>query len=169
MEISFGMAYGQEIVACSQQTEKDKFEKETNDIYNRLAPFVPNMKKSSWEEAKDLTKNAISYREKLLSKQIDNKMWSKFAHTPLTPEYHDKLPNYNGIDSSTKNIMLVPQKLISDAKCGVSAKEQSVPLEVFNFFKYEQNNNRNFNYNFYNALRCVGSHNRICSGYISRT
>ena len=33
------------------------------------------------------------------------------------------------------NIMLIPQKLISDEKCGVTAQQQSVPLSVFNSFK----------------------------------
>ncbi len=140
MEVLFAKAYGQEIVACSEKTTKEEFDKETADIYNRLSPFAPDMKKADWDEVEALTQNGVSYRERLLNKHIDSKMWKKFAQTTLSPEYSKTLPKYEGIDTASNNIMLIPQKLFSDGKCGVSAQQQSVPLEAFNFFKYEDNN-----------------------------
>lgn len=40
MELLFAKAYNmKEVVACSEKTTKEEFEKETEDIYNRLSPF----------------------------------------------------------------------------------------------------------------------------------
>lgn len=140
MELLFAKAYGKEVIACSEKTTKEEFEKETTDIYNRLSSFTSNMKKATWEEAKNLSQQGISYRERLLSEQVNSDMWDNFASTTLSPTFRDDLPKYKGLHTSTTNIMLIPQKLVSDGLCGVNAKQQSVPLEVFDFFKNEKNN-----------------------------
>ena len=140
MECMFGLAYGKKLVACSLQTEKEKFEKETCDIYNRLSPFVSNMEKAKWEEAENLIKNGVSFREMLKKEQTEGEMWNKFAQITLTPKQENNLPNYSSVDSHSTNIMLIPQKLFSDGQCGLTAQQQCVPLEVFNFFKSEPNN-----------------------------
>ena len=56
MELSFGRAHNQEIVAFSEKDNKEDFEKEVADIYERLSPFVPEMKVATWDEAKEIQK-----------------------------------------------------------------------------------------------------------------
>ena len=128
MELLFAQAYGKEVVACSEKTKKEVFEKETADIFNRLSPFIPNMKIATWEEVEaEKYAKVISYRTELTSKKIDKSMWTKFAQTTLSPKYRENLPKYNGLKTSKLNVMLIPQKLISDGKCGFDAKQQSAP------------------------------------------
>ncbi len=138
MELLFAKTYNmKEVVACSEKTTKEEFEKETEDIYNRLSPFFPNMKKASWDKSKKLLKEGVSYRKKILTKKISGAMWKTFAKHKLNPKRRKNLPKFEGVDDKSFKVMLIPQKLFSDGLCGVSAKQQSVPLEAFGFFKYE--------------------------------
>lgn len=140
MELNFGKLHNQEIVAFSEKDNKEDFEKETADIYERLSPFVPNMKIATWEDAPKIQKNGVSYRKKFLDKELDETEWDGFAQTRLTPENHKHLPKFSGLTSSSLVVMLIPQKLFTDGKCGLSAKQQTVPLEVFNSFKSDKSN-----------------------------
>ena len=138
MELNFGQLHNQEIVACSEKDNKEDFEKETADIYERLSPFVPNMKIATWEDAPKIKENGISYRKSLLDKELSESDWNKFAQTTFSLKTHNKSPKFRELHSQSLVTMLIPQKLFTDGKCGLSAKQQSVPLEVFNFFKAEK-------------------------------
>ncbi len=150
MEANFAQAYGQKAVACSDKTTKEEFEKETADIYARLSPFIPDMEIATWEQAETLHQYGVSYRKKLLDKQVGSSMWYDFANTTLSPTHQEDLPKYNSLGAKTFNVMLIPQKLVSDNLCGVSAKQQSVPLDVFNFFMYEKDNQYILGQHFHN-------------------
>ena len=138
MDLNFGQLHNQEIVACSEKDNKEDFEKETADIYERLSPFVPNMKIATWEDAPKIKENGISYRKSLLDKELSESDWNKFAQTTFSLKTRNKSPKFRELHSQSLATMLIPQKLFTDGKCGLSAKQQSVPLEVFNFFKAEK-------------------------------
>lgn len=58
----------------------------------------------------------------------------KFAASRLTPTNTNGLPTYPGM-SNRLNTLFIPQKLISDGECGITAEQQSLPLAVFEFLK----------------------------------
>jgi len=138
MELNFGKLHNQEIVAFSEKYNKEDFEKEVKDIYERLSPFVPDMKVATWDNAQELQKRGISWRKVLLDKKLNQNDWDMFAQTSLSPKHPKQLPEFKNLQSASDVVMLIPQKLFSDGKCGLSASQQTVPLEVFNFFKSEE-------------------------------
>ena len=135
MELGFATAYNQTPVAFSEKQEQVDFEKDVEDIYNRLSPFVPNMIKASWENRDDFLSQGVSYRQKLLAKEIDQNMWNDFAKVKLSAQTTDDLPKFKSLKQYEHNVLMIPQKLFSDGLCNLSAAQQSVPLEVFDFLK----------------------------------
>lgn len=135
MELGFATAYKQKPIAFSEKDNQDDFEKEVEDIYNRLSPFVPNMTKASWENRDTLLAKGVSYRKKLLAKEINQDMWNEFAKVKLLPHTTDDLPKFKGLKTYEHNVLMIPQKLFSDGLCNLTATQQSVPLEVFDFLK----------------------------------
>lgn len=140
MELNFGKLYNRKIVACSEKDNKEDFEKETADIYERLSAFAPDMEMATWEDRAKIRKKGISYRQKLLDKKLNENDWDKFAQTSLSPQTNKQLPQFRGLNSQSLVVMLIPQKLFTDGKCGLSAKQQTVPLAAFNSFKHEKEN-----------------------------
>ena len=47
MDTVYAVAYNQQPFAFSEKDNREDFEKEVDEIYERLSPFVPNMKKAS--------------------------------------------------------------------------------------------------------------------------
>lgn len=71
--------------------------------------------------------------------KLADEMWGKFVTARLVPTQNTNLlPQFNGMKANRKNMLLIPQKLISDGECGVTAQQQSLNPTVFNFLK-EQN------------------------------
>ena len=71
--------------------------------------------------------------------KLADEMWERFVTARLVPTQNTNLlPQFNGMKANRKNLLLIPQKLISDGECGVTAQQQSLSPEVFNFLK-EQN------------------------------
>ena len=135
MELNFGKLRNQEIIACSEKGDKEEFDKETADIDERFSPFISNMKIATWEECSNVLKNGVSYRKKLLDGEFRDNDWNDFAKTTLSLQENENLPEFEGVNSASFIVMLTPQKLITDGKCGLSVEQQTIPLEVFNFFK----------------------------------
>lgn len=140
MELNFAAAYNQEPVVFSEKDNKEDFEKEVAEIYERFSPMFPDIKVATWDEREKFTEQGVSWRRELLDKKIDATMWEQFAQTGLKPQVQTDLPRFAGIKDDSRNILLIPQKLISDGKCGVTAQQQTVPLSAFNFFKNEKGN-----------------------------
>lgn len=140
MELNFAKAYRQQPVVFSEKNNKEEFEKEVAEIYERFAPMFPEIKRATWDDAREVAEEGVSWRAELLNKRITADMWRDFAYTKLEPRFHFDLPMFKGIDRGKKNVLLIPQKLISDGKCGVTAQQQTVPLNVFNFFNNEEGN-----------------------------
>ena len=140
MELGFATAFNQKPIAYSEKDNKEEFEKEVADIYERFSPMFPDMRRASWDEAGNLAEQGVSWRKELLDRKIDAAMWGKFAQAKLKPQMSSDLPKFAGIKRDSRNVLLIPQKLISDGKCGVTAQQQTVPLSAFNFFKNEEGN-----------------------------
>ena len=133
--LKFAKAYGLTPVAFSEKATEEAFTAEVNQIYNNLVAFAPNMVKASWEERESWA-NGWNVRQDILTGKITPEMWMKFATIWLSAE-DENLPMFEGLDYRV-NVMFVPQKLRSDNCCGVTAAQQSLTPECFDFLKKSQ-------------------------------
>ncbi len=119
-------------VAFSMKDTKEAFTAEVEQIFNNLSAFAPEMVKACWEERDTYHKNGWDIRADLLAGKITDEMWQAFATGKLTlaDENRKGLPQFNGL-AEDDNILFIPQKLKSDGHCGITAEQQSLPLEVF--------------------------------------
>lgn len=132
----YAKAMGLTPVAFSEKDSEVDFTAQVEQIYNNLAFFAPNMVKATWEEREQLLAEGLNIREKILQDAVTDDEWLKIAQTTLTPN-PEEIPGLPKYSLSGKNIMFVPQKLISDGRCGSTAEEQSVGYNVFDFLKEE--------------------------------
>lgn len=100
----------------------------SNDIV--AVPFADREKyeNMSWDLIADLKAGKLA-----------DEMWERFVTARLVPTQNtNTLPQFAGMRANRKNLLIIPQKLISDGECGVTAQQQSLNPTVFNFLK-EQN------------------------------
>lgn len=60
--------------------------------------------------------------------------WEKFFSRPFELALQFDEPDFPLPKLGVKEVMMIPQKLVSDEKLGVTAAQQSLPLSVFEFF-----------------------------------
>ncbi len=129
-------AYGLTAVAISKKENREEFEKEVDQIYNNLS-FFYDLKKSTWEERKSYLAQGWDVRQDLLEGKISKAIWDKVAKIQMLPDLTQRadLPRFASLKPEGHNVLFVPQKLQSDEACGVTAAQQSVDLNVFEFLK----------------------------------
>lgn len=81
-----------------------------------------------------LKKDSYDFVADLAARRLPADVWKELAQTFFTPRSENGRTEYRELRG--KEIMLfVPQKLVSDEKCGVSARQKSLPMDVFAFLK----------------------------------
>jgi hypothetical protein len=134
MALDFAKAYGVEVYIVPNKDEAVEYRVEAERIYCMMAPFyrhieiVPFAQKGECE-ARDII-------AELKNGTLPLEAWDKFFSTALTPTISDT-PEYH---LGTNPVLMVPQKLISDGQCGVTAQQQSLSPVVFSFLKDENVN-----------------------------
>ena len=122
-------------VAFSEKETQEEFEAQVDQIYNNLVFFCPELQKASWDQRETLASVGWNIRQDLLEGKMVQANWDGFALSKLTPSLNEPLPVFAELRKYDHRTMFVPQKLMSDGKCGVNANEQSVSLDVFEFIK----------------------------------
>lgn len=120
-------------VAFSNKETEEAFAAEVNQIYNNLVAFAPNMIKANWENREMFLAKGWDVRADIIAGRISSDMWSAFANSRLAAQ-EEGLPMFDGL-TGMSNILFVPQKLKSDGQCGISAEQQSLPLDTLSFLK----------------------------------
>ena len=129
-------ALGLELVAFSEKETQEEFEAQVSQIMTNLSFIAPEMRPAKWEERETLPRRGWNARQSLLDGEITEAEWKLFAEYPaLQPEIKEPLPRFLSVPRYRTNIMFVPQKLVSDGQCGVTAAQQSVQPQAFNFMK----------------------------------
>lgn len=136
--INFAATKNSQPVAFSYKETEEDFTAEVSQIYNNLSAFAPRMIKAQWKDREMFLAEGWNVRADILSGNISPEMWKAFASRTLSIEENNLLPEFSGL-AKTKNILFVPQKLKSDGVCGISAKQQSLPLEALLFLKDSPN------------------------------
>lgn len=139
MALNFAKALNMPVAIIPNKETEEEFNAESEKILANLSflsndivavPFADREKYEamSWDIIADLKAGKLA-----------DDMWERFVTARLVPTQNTNLlPQFNGMRANRKNLLLIPQKLISDGECGVTAQQQSLSPEVFNFLK-EQN------------------------------
>ena len=122
---------GMKVLICPEKDDKAAYEEEAQAILSvmsffyddmRIVPFCARNLVQSWDIVADLR-----------SGKIKEEIWDIFFSDTLEPQWEAK-PYYN---LSSRLIGFVPQKLVSDGGCGITAAQQSVDPSVLDFLKDE--------------------------------
>ena len=139
MALNFAKALNMPVVVIPAKETEAEFNTESEKILANLSFLsndivaVPFADRAKYE--------ALSYDiiADLKAGKLADEMWEKFVTARLVPTQNTNLlPQFNGMRANRRNMLIIPQKLISDGECGVTAQQQSLNPTVFNFLK-EQN------------------------------
>lgn len=130
MSLNFAKALNRLVLIAPNKDNKEEYDTEAKKIYDNMSPLYNNIEivafeykeVAAWDIVNDLKKGKITAE-----------MWHDFAAETLELDA-ENLPEYNALKGK-QNVLVVPQKLISDGKCGITAQQQSLPLEVIDFLK----------------------------------
>lgn len=138
MALNFAKALDMPVTVIPAKEKEEEYEAESEKILANMSFFtdslvlVPFADRAKYE--------ALSYDiiADLKAGKLADEMWSKFVAARLVPTHNALLPQFNGMRANRKNLLLVPQKLVSDNACGVTAQQQSLSPDVFNFLKEQK-------------------------------
>lgn len=130
--VNFAKAFNLEVVIIPNKDNKEDYEKEAETILNNMSFFYDRITIVPFEEKEAANASAWDIIGDLKAGTLDDDLWNNFATSRLVPSNLENLPAYNGL-ANRENVLVIPQKLISDGECGITAKQQSLPLEAFEF------------------------------------
>ncbi len=131
MAVNFAKAFNFDVVIVPNKDEKKAYDEEAEKIFQNMSFFYDRISIVPFEEKDHPAWDIIA---ELKAGKLENSLWTKFASSKLTPANTDGLPTYPGMNKEN-NTLFIPQKLVSDGECGVTAEQQSLPLFVFDFLK----------------------------------
>lgn len=134
MALKFAKSLGATVYILPKKETKEEFDAESKKIYDNLSSLYSNLKCVDFEEKETYEAKAWDVIGDLKAEKLYGKLWDCFAENALSPDFDDNLPQYSSLKNK-ENILMVPQKLISDGECGINAEQQSLPLQVFDFLK----------------------------------
>lgn len=133
MAVAIAKAVGVVVKAVSKKETKEEYEKDVNNIYEKLSPFYTDIEVVPFEEKERFIEAGWDVIQELKDGKFDATLWDKMASSRLTPSF-DGLRRYPQLEGK-KNVLFVPQKLQSDGECGVTAAQQSLNPQVLAFMK----------------------------------
>lgn len=139
MALNFSKALNMPVAIIPNKETAEEFEAESEKILANLSffsndiitvPFADRAKYEalSWDIIADLKAGKLA-----------DEMWERFVTARLVPTQNtNTLPQFRSMRANRKSLLLIPQKLISDGECGVTAQQQSLSPNVFNFLKEQK-------------------------------
>ena len=135
MSLNFAKALKRLVLIAPNKDNKEEYDIEARKIYDNMSPLYNNIEIVDFEYKEVAAWDIVN---DLKNGKITAEMWHDFAAETLELDA-ENLPEYNALKGK-QNVVVVPQKLISDGKCGITAQQQSLPLEVFDFLKERTEN-----------------------------
>lgn len=136
MALNFAHALGLEVVIIPNKEEPQEFEEESKKIYDNMSFFYRRIFTISYKDRQFYEEMSRDIIGELKAGTLPNDLWKEFAESELRPSpFFGNLPEFYELYDGKPNILVVPQKLLSDNACGVTAAQQSVNPAVFNFLK----------------------------------
>ena len=131
--VNFAQAFGVTGIILPKKDNKEDFEAESSKIFDILSFFSGNLETVPFEEREKAEAEGWDVIADLKAGTLPDEVWNKFAFSQLIPQFTEGLPEYKGMAQGS--VLFIPQKLISDGECGVTAAQQSVNPQVFAFLK----------------------------------
>lgn len=138
MAVNFAQAFGKKVVIIPAKDNEADFNAESEKIFANLSFFTKDLVKINFSEKEEYEKMSTDIIADLKAGKLADELWTKFANSRLVPTTTEGLHKFAGMRRNRKNLLLIPQKLISDGECGVTAQQQSVNPSVFNFLKEQK-------------------------------
>lgn len=133
MALAIAKALGMAVKAVSKKENKEEYNKDVNNIFEKLSPLYDNLEIVPFEEKERFLAVGWDIVQELKDGKFDATLWDKMASSRLTPSFKG-LRHYAQLEGQ-KNVLFVPQKLKSDGECGVTAAQQSLNPEVLGFMR----------------------------------
>lgn len=124
-------SYNKKVVIIPKAETKDEFTLKSLITLYQLQFFYQKICMINWEEREKYEEEGFDFVAALVAKQIPDTEWEHFAKFKLEPTYEVSMEYNVGGDYG----FFIPQKLISDGKCGVTAEQQSIQPEMLDFLK----------------------------------
>lgn len=139
MALNYAKALNMPVAIIPAKETEEEYEAESEKILANLSFLSNDIVRVPFAERQKYEAMSWDIIADLKAGKLADEMWSKFVTARLVPTQNTNLlPQFNGMRANRKNMLLIPQKLISDGECGVNAQQQSLNPTVFNFLK-EQN------------------------------
>ena len=140
MDLNFSQALNMPVAIIPNKETAEEFEAESKKILENLSFFSNDIITVPFAEKKKYEALSWDLIADLTGENLADEVWGKyFVKARLVPtQSTNSLPKYPGMRPNRKNLLLIPQKLVSNNACGVNAQQQSLSPEVFSFLK-EQN------------------------------
>jgi len=130
MAVRFAEALGVKALIIPEKEQFEEYEKESERIFSFMRFFSPAVKQVPFN-----MRNMFEVRDiisELKAGKLADEEWDIFFNGNCKPTISGNLPVYH-IEKPA--VLFVPQKLISDGLCGITAEQQSLTPAVFNFLK----------------------------------
>ena len=131
MAVNFAEALNLPIYIIPKKETEEEYNLESEKIYQNMKFFSNSLIQVPFSERATVIRDIIG---ELKSGTLEDEMWKVFFSHRLVPTEFIG-PDVTELWDSDTNILFVPQKLISDGECGVTAQQQSLSPDVFNFLK----------------------------------
>lgn len=133
MAIQNAAVENRKVAVIPNKDTREEYDAEAQKIINNMSFFCSNLIKVPFEERE--TAQVSDVVRLLKEDKLPDDSWNAFASIRLEPQENTEvLTQYPALEDGN-NILVIPQKLLSDNECGVTAVQQSLPLEVFDFLR----------------------------------
>lgn len=135
MQLNFAEALKLTPAIMPEKESKEEYEAECTAIYEKLKFFSDKIIKVPYEKREEISAETYDVLANLKNKEP--LPWNRFARNKLIPQF-ESTTSFPALDAcSKKKILIIPQKLLSDNACGITAAQQSLNPEVFSFIKHQ--------------------------------
>ena len=139
MALNFAKALNVPVAIIPNKETEEEFNAESEKILANLSFLSNDIVRVPFAERQKYEAMSWDLIADLKAGKLADEIWGEFVAARLVPTHNVALlPQFNGMRANRKNLLLIPQKLISDGECGVTAQQQSLSPSLFNFLK-EQN------------------------------
>ena len=139
MALNFAKALDMPVTVIRAKEKEEEYEAVSEKILANLSFLSNDIVRVPFAERQKYEAMSWDLIADLKAGKLADEIWGEFVAARLVPTHNVALlPQFNGMRANRKNLLLIPQKLISDGECGVTAQQQSLSPSLFNFLK-EQN------------------------------
>lgn len=137
MACNFAKALNMPVAIIPAKETEDEFNTESEKILANLSFLSNDIVTVPFADRKKYEALSYDIIADLKAGKLADEVWGKyFVKARLVPTQNtNSLPQFKNMRANRRNLLLVPQKLVSDGECGVTAQQQSLNPSVFNFLK----------------------------------